>query len=43
MTRLDYKKYFAKDREGNYIGTEPKREWTEEELDDEFRQYQKVL
>ncbi|KFY33361.1 hypothetical protein V494_07687 [Pseudogymnoascus sp. VKM F-4513 (FW-928)] len=41
MPRREYKKFFAKDSAGNYIGTEPKREWTEEELEDEFGQYQK--
>jgi hypothetical protein len=43
MPRRDYKKYFAKDKDGNYIGTEPRREWTEEELEDEFGQYHKEL
>lgn len=43
MPRREYKKYFAKDKEGRYIGTEPQRQWTEEELDDEFGQYQKKL
>lgn len=43
MPRREYKKYFAKDKEGQYIGTEPQREWTEEELEDEFGQYQKKL
>lgn len=41
MPRRDYKKYFAKDIKGNYIGTEPQREWTEEDLEDEYGQYQK--
>jgi hypothetical protein len=43
MPRRDYKKYFARDKDGNYIGTEPQREWTEEELEDEFGQYHKKL
>ena len=43
MPRREYKKYFAKDNAGNYIGTEPQREWTEEELTAEFGQYHKVL
>lgn len=43
MPRGEYKKHFAKDNSGRYIGTEPQREWTEEELEDEFGQYQKDL
>jgi hypothetical protein len=43
MPRREYKKYFARDKDGNYIGTEPQREWTEEELQDEFGQYHKEL
>ncbi|OBT79963.1 hypothetical protein VF21_01547 [Pseudogymnoascus sp. 05NY08] len=43
MPRREYKKFFAKDKDGNYIGTEPQREWTEEELEDEFGQYQKEV
>jgi hypothetical protein len=41
MPRGEYKKYFAKDKDGKYIGTEPQRSWTAEELDEEFGQYQK--
>ena len=37
MPRRDYKRYFARDREGNYAGTEqPEREWDEEDLAREF-------
>jgi hypothetical protein len=43
MPRGDYLKYFAKDNFGNYIGTEPEREWTEEEVEEGFRQYKKLL
>lgn len=43
MPRRDYKKFFAKDKDGKYIGTEPQREWTMEELEDEFGQYQKEV
>lgn len=43
MPRREYKKYFAKDGNGKYIGTEPQREWTAEELEDEFGQYQKEV
>lgn len=41
MPRSEYKKFFAKDKQGNYIGTEPPRTWSEDELDDEFGQYDK--
>jgi hypothetical protein len=27
MPRGEYKKHFVKDAEGNYVGTEPEREW----------------
>lgn len=40
MPRRDYLKYFAKDDQYNYIGTEPQREWTAAELDEQFGQYQ---
>ncbi|KFY92800.1 hypothetical protein V500_04027 [Pseudogymnoascus sp. VKM F-4518 (FW-2643)] len=43
MPRREYKKFFAKDKDGKYIGTEPQREWTEEELEEEFGQYQKEV
>jgi hypothetical protein len=42
MPRREYKRFFAKDKDGNYIGTEPQREWTEEELEEEFGQYHKL-
>jgi len=33
MPRRDYKAYFARDRDGNYAGTEvPEKEWSEEDL-----------
>ena len=40
MPRREYKRYFAKDANCNYIGTEPEREWTREDLDREFGVYQ---
>ena len=43
MPRRDYKKYFAKDKDGKYIGTEPQRGWTDDELEDMFGQYHKEL
>ncbi|KFX98312.1 hypothetical protein O988_04414 [Pseudogymnoascus sp. VKM F-3808] len=42
MPRREYKRFFAKDKDGNYIGTEPQREWTEEELEEEFGQCRKL-
>jgi hypothetical protein len=41
MPRGEYLKYFAKDFDGAYIGTEPQKKWTEEELEDQFGQYRK--
>lgn len=40
LPRKDYKKYFARDKEGKYVGTEPEREWTSEELEEQFGIYQ---
>jgi hypothetical protein len=40
MPRKDYKAYFARDRNGNYAGTEPEREWTQEQLDEKFGEFQ---
>ncbi len=42
MPRKDYKRYFARDKDGNYAGTEPEREWSEAELQAEFTQYQEM-
>jgi len=39
MPRREYLKYFAKDDNGGYIGTEPQRQWTEVELDEKFGEY----
>ncbi|KAG9240543.1 hypothetical protein BJ878DRAFT_525578 [Calycina marina] len=39
MPRVDFKEWFAKDDNGVYVETEPNREWTEEELDEEFGAY----
>jgi hypothetical protein len=41
MPRREYLKYFAKDYDGRYIGTEPERGWTEGELEAEFGRYRK--
>jgi hypothetical protein len=40
MPRREYLKYFAKDEKRNYVGTEPERSWTGEELDEMFGQYE---
>ncbi len=39
LPRSEYDKYFAKDKKGNYTGTEPQREWTENELDEKYGKY----
>ncbi|EME43178.1 hypothetical protein DOTSEDRAFT_72532 [Dothistroma septosporum NZE10] len=41
MPRGEYKRHFARDREGNYAGTEPEREWDEQTLE-QYRAYQDV-
>ena len=40
MPRRDYKRYFARDKDGNYVGTEPEREWSEQDLEKQFGMYQ---
>ncbi|KAH7389145.1 hypothetical protein BKA64DRAFT_130836 [Cadophora sp. MPI-SDFR-AT-0126] len=40
MPRSDYLKYFARDKNNLYVGSEPERMWTVEELDEEFGMYQ---
>ena len=42
MPRKDYKKYFARDREGNYAGSEPEQEWTDAELQSRFGKFQEM-
>jgi hypothetical protein len=32
----DRKKWFAKDEDGKYVGSEPQKQWTEEELDERW-------
>jgi len=39
MPRSEYAKYFVRDAQGRYIGTEEEREWSEEELDRSFGRY----
>lgn len=43
MPRRDYLRWFARDIHGNYVGSEPERAWTEEELDEAFRRYAKCI
>jgi hypothetical protein len=43
MPQSEYAKYFAKDKAGNYIGTEPQRDWTGAELDERYGQYKSML
>lgn len=42
MPRGDYKRYFQRDKDGNYAGTEPERDWNEAELMKEFGHYQEM-
>jgi len=39
MPRSEYLKYFARNDNGEYIGTEPYRPWTAEQLDEVFGKY----
>jgi len=39
MPRREYLKFFARGLKGEYIGTEPWRQWSEEELEREFGRY----
>ncbi|SMQ53316.1 unnamed protein product [Zymoseptoria tritici ST99CH_1A5] len=39
MPRGEYKKRFIKNADGKYVGTEPEKEWDEEELEREYGQY----
>jgi hypothetical protein len=43
MPRRDYLKYFAKDENGNYIGSDPYRRWTEGELEEQFAKYKPAV
>jgi len=43
MPRAEYLKHFAKDYDGQYIGTEPQKEWTAEELEEKYGKYKKDL
>jgi hypothetical protein len=39
MPRREYQKFFARDLKGEYIGTEPHRQWKEEELEEMYGKY----
>jgi hypothetical protein len=39
MPRKDYLKYFARDKNNNYVGTETERIWTDEDLELKFGKY----
>lgn len=39
MPRREYLKFFARGLEGEYIGSEPYRRWSEEELEREYGRY----
>jgi hypothetical protein len=42
MPRGDYLRYFRHDAQGHYVGTEPEREWLEEEIMEKYGQYQEL-
>ncbi len=42
MPRADYLRYFARDKNNNYAGTEPEMRWTEEMLSEQFGTYQNL-
>jgi len=39
MPRREYMKYFARGLNGEYIGSEPYKQWTEDELEETFAKY----
>ena len=39
MPRREYQKFFARDLKGAYIGTEPFRRWSEDELEELYGRY----
>ena len=43
MPRREYLKWFARDLEGKYVGTEPYKVWGEDELEEAFAQYKPVV
>ncbi|KAL3427593.1 hypothetical protein PVAG01_01102 [Phlyctema vagabunda] len=43
MPRGEYLKFFARDQKGDYIGSEPHRQWTEKELEERYGKFKPVL
>jgi hypothetical protein len=43
MPRREYKKWFARDLTGEYIGSEPYRQWGEAELEETFGKYRPAV
>jgi hypothetical protein len=39
MPRGDHVRYFRRDAQGHYTGTEPEREWSETEIMEKYGQY----
>lgn len=42
MPRSEYLAHFRHDREGKYAGSEPQREWYEEEVVERYSRYQEM-
>lgn len=40
MPRGEYARFFKHDAQGHYVGTEPEREWAEDEIMDKYGAYQ---
>ncbi|KAG4429478.1 hypothetical protein IFR05_015041 [Cadophora sp. M221] len=40
MPRSEYLRSFARDKNNEYVGTDPERRWTEQDLEEEFGVYQ---
>ncbi len=42
MPRRDYLRFFARNRDNVYVGTEPERVWTEEELEERWGRFRPI-
>ncbi|KAK6420687.1 hypothetical protein LTR95_016920 [Oleoguttula sp. CCFEE 5521] len=42
MPRGEYLRHHRHDHEGKYVGTEPQKDWTEEEVEERYAQYQEM-
>lgn len=42
MPRREYQRYFARNEANEYVGTEPERTWTKQDLEEMFGQYQNL-